>query len=409
MRILLGKFLMQMVLLVIGMTTIAGVATIQSISRIAVGPDNILFVADWKAAKLHALDVPTSANAKAGPFNINDLSGLVGQALKIHAPITIEDMVMRRGAAEAFVAASVGKNKAPLLVSVTADQKVRRIDLKKVASSLDIANPPDPKATFWHDIPQRSLTVTDMKWHDGELFVAGLSNQSFASTLRRVRYPFSGMSISTVEMYHTIHNQMETRAPIEVMEFAQSGDKPYLIAAYTCTPLVVFALDDLKDGAHVKGKTIAELGYGNEPASMMMTRVQGQDGQSADYLVITNYQRGANVIPMSEIEAAYAKPGLDAPVPIGQTAGVTSNSAPLVGVVRTAELNDSMLLALRHHLQRNTTQLVSFVKGANFRLSDFISDFVFADYKYGEWTRKNLKPFQDMLMQGEGFSDLIKP
>jgi hypothetical protein len=45
--------------------------------------------------------------------------------------------------------------------------------------------------------------------------------------------------------------------------------EPTLLAAYTCTPLVTIALKDLKDGAHVVGKTIGELGWGSYPVDMV--------------------------------------------------------------------------------------------------------------------------------------------
>ena len=40
--------------------------------------------------------------------------------------------------------------------------------------------------------PQRSFTVTDLALVDGEVYVAGLGNEEFASTLRRLPYPFKG-------------------------------------------------------------------------------------------------------------------------------------------------------------------------------------------------------------------------
>ncbi len=69
-----------------------------------------------------------------------------------------------------------------------------------------------------------------------------------------------------MEIYHAGHNLIETRAPIRAMSFTSWGGRPYLVAAYTCTPLVTIPLDDLKDGAHIRGKTVAELGYGGVPA-----------------------------------------------------------------------------------------------------------------------------------------------
>ena len=79
----------------------------------------------------------------------------------------------------------------------------------------------------------------------------------------------SQLSTTSVEIYHGGHNLIETRAPIRAMSFASWGGKPYLVAAYTCTPLVIMPLDELKNGAHVRGKTVAELGYGNTPADMI--------------------------------------------------------------------------------------------------------------------------------------------
>ena len=54
-------------------TVIAGncmAADVASVSRIAFGPDNVLFVADWKDAKIHALELPASQAGAIKPFNI---------------------------------------------------------------------------------------------------------------------------------------------------------------------------------------------------------------------------------------------------------------------------------------------------------------------------------------------------
>ena len=105
-----------------------------------------------------------------------------------------------------------------------------------------------------------------MAVHANKLYVAGLSNRVFASTLRVYDLPFSGRTqATTVEMYHPVHNQIETRAPIRTMVILPVAGVPTLLAAYTCTPLVAIPLSDLKDGAHIAAKTIAELGWGSEP------------------------------------------------------------------------------------------------------------------------------------------------
>ena len=96
-------------------------------------------------------------------------------------------MAARPGSGEVYLAASVGANKTPAVVAVTSDQKVRKLNLASMKSTaVTLKNANNSKVQFWRETPERSFTVTDMKWNSGELFVAGLSNQDFASTLRRI-------------------------------------------------------------------------------------------------------------------------------------------------------------------------------------------------------------------------------
>src|SRR5262250_2827778 len=267
----------------LGAASNASAADIKSISRLAAGPENLLFVADWKGARVHAITLPPAAQKPTGlAFNILDLEDLLSRQVG-GAKATVEDMVVRPGTAEVYIAVSYGAAKAPALIVVSGDQRARRVNLKAAKStSAALRDAPTSDYKFWRDLPERSFTVTNMKWRDGELFVAGLSNQDFASTLRRIKYPFSSQqSVTSVEIYHTGHNLIETRAPIRVMSFATLGGKAYLVAAYTCTPVVIIPLDDLKDGAHIRGKTIAELGYGNTPAGMV-SYSKTEQGKSED-------------------------------------------------------------------------------------------------------------------------------
>jgi len=389
----------------------ASAADIKSISRLAAGPDNVLFIADWKEARVHAIDLPHVAPKAAGTsFNILDLEDLLSKQVG-GAKITVEDMVARPGTAEVYVAVSYGAAKAPALIVVTNDRKARRVDLKSAKStSIALRDAPTTDYAFWRETPERSFTVTDMKWHDGEIFVAGLSNQDFASTLRRVKYPFDAQeSITSVEIYHTGHNLIETRAPIRAMSFATLGGKPYLVAAYTCTPIVTIPLDDLKDGAHIRGKTIAELGYGNTPAGMI-AYTKTEQGKTQDFLMLVNFERGASVIPVPQVEAAIARPGIETLVPFGQIAGLDVTPAPLAGVLRLDNLDEQSFVVVRRDLQKDALQLVTIGKDLSFRLTDFVSEYAFPEYSFkgDAFQLKNIKPRQDMMLQHEGFSDQIK-
>lgn len=390
----------------------ASAAEIKSISRLAAGPGNVLFVADWKAGRVHAITLSQAPQRSAGTtFNIFDLDALLSRQVG-GARLTVEDMVARPGTAEVYVAISYGAAKTPALFAVTNDHHARRIDLKAAKStSIPLHDAPTSNQKFWNDAPERSFTVTDMKWRDGEIFIAGLSNQDFASTLRRVRYPFDARhSTTSIEIYHTGHNLIETRAPIRALSFANWGGKSYLVAAYTCTPIVTIPLDDLKDGAHIRGKTIAELGYGNTPAGLV-SYSKTEQGKTEDFLLLVNFGRAANIIPLSEVEAASGRPGMDKIVPFGQIAGLEVSTAPLAGVLRVDNLDEKSFIVVRRQLEKDTLQLVTIGKELSFRLSDHVSEYAFQEYSFkaDAFQLKYVKPRLDMIMKDEGFEDHIQP
>jgi hypothetical protein len=406
------RFLVVLIACCLGACATASAADIRSISRLAAGPGNVLFVADWKTARVNAITLGEAAQKAPGTaFNILDLEPLLSKQVG-GARFTVEDMVARPGTAEVYIALSYGAARMPALIVVTSDRKARRIDLKAARStSVALRDAPATDYEFWRDMPERSFTVTDMKWHNGELFIAGLSDQEFASTLRRVKYPFdSRQSITSIEIYHTGHNLIETRAPIRAMSFASWGGKPYLVAAYTCTPIVTVPLDDLKDGAHIRGKTIAELGYGNTPADMI-SYTRTERGKAEDFLLLLNFERGASVIPVSHVEAASAGPGINKLVPFGQITGVDATPAPLAGALRLDNLDDKSFIVVRRQLEKDALQLVTISKDLSFRLSDFVSEYAFQEFSFkgDTFQLKNIKPRQDMLLKDEGFADHIKP
>src|SRR6185312_6085250 len=143
----------------------ASAADIRSISRLAAGPGNVLFVADWKTAHVHAITLPEAAQKPPGTaFNILDLETLLSKQVG-GARISVEDMVARPGTAEVYVAVSYSAAKTPALFVVTGDQKARRIDLKAAKStSVALRDAPTTDYEFWRETPERTFTVTDMKW-----------------------------------------------------------------------------------------------------------------------------------------------------------------------------------------------------------------------------------------------------
>jgi len=398
--------------LVIAFCVVSSVATagpVQSVGQMTFADSNTLIIADWRADEIHALQLSPAEPATAKPFNLMNISTPIARALhtdpdKLH----FEDLAFRPGAELAYITLSVDRGDdvpRPSLVSIDAAGKVSVINLKKAPhTSVEIKDPPAADARFWRDVPEASYTVTDMVFQDGKLYVAGLSGESFASTLRVYDFPFTGNATATsIEMYHAVHNEMETRAPIRKMAIVTLDGEPTLVAAYTCTPLVTIPLKDLKDGAHIIGKTIAELGWGSAPVDMVTFDV----GQGPMVLLI-NSHKSADLMSVSSIAEASAQPGLSTPIkwPSEPLLGLKSTPIPISGIDQLDNQNNQFFGAMRRNESSGDMELVSIRKGAFLRLSDFINEYDFADYKYGP--NDTWHGVHQMLRTDEGYPDLAK-
>ena len=375
-------------LLAAALLSACGVAlagTIKSVGPLVFADNDTLVVADWRAQSLHALKLPPAAAATSRPFNLRNVSTPIANALHVRAEqVSFEDMAFRPGAEVAYVSVSVdkgGSTPAPAIVSIDSSGKVAVLPIDKLAQTeARITNVPAADRKFWRDIPEATLTVTDLVFDNGKLYVAGLGNGDFASTLRIYDFPFDDhATATTVEMYHPVHDQLETRAPIRKMAVVDLDGVPSLVAAYTCTPLVVIPLKDLVDGAHVKGTTIAELGWGNAPVDMLAF-----DTPQGPQLLLANSAKSADLMPVSAIAAAAKLPSLATPiqVPANPLMGLKSTYLPLTGLDQLAMQDAQFIGALRRQPSTGAMQLVSFRVGAFLRVSDFVNEYDFDDFHY---------------------------
>src|SRR5262249_10973887 len=168
----------------------------------------------------------------------------------------------------------------PALVKVTREGTTEPVGLKDVMFA---------KVTVPGQDKGKATQFTSMAFLDGKLFVAGLSNEEFASTLWAFSYPFKGDGEkgTGIQIYHGAHGKLETAAPIRTLTPYKIGKEDNIMASYTCTPLVKIPVSDLKPGTKVKGTTIAELGNMNQPLDMI---AYSKDGK--DYLVSANSKHG---------------------------------------------------------------------------------------------------------------------
>ncbi|MEM9404372.1 MAG: hypothetical protein AAGA44_18025, partial [Pseudomonadota bacterium] len=378
------------------------------------GMDDTLFVGDSVAGVIYAYDLPNTGRARKTDeaYNLLDVDGLISGALAAEpGTIRYNDLAVHPVTRDAYVSVRFRRDGADVftIVSVSREGGVNELDLSDVPTSQHrLRDKADEDVSFWRDIPAPTLTVTDLDYVNGEIFVSGISTGEFASTLRRIPYPFvESASVSSIEMYHAAHAQTETRAPIRAMTVIDLDGSPTVVAAYTCTPLVALPVESLLDDTQVTGKTIAELGYGNTPVEVIAFSAADMEGNVGSYVLVVNREMAADLITFDALSQAVASDGLSTPVPyLGATAGVTTTTLPLSGVVQAADQDTQFLLTLRRNLDSGSMEMVSFRKGAFFRLSNFISEYNFPDYEYAEdQFAQGTRMFQNLLKKDEGFPD----
>ena len=308
---------------------------LQSAGALTFGPKAVLFVGDIAGAKVHAFelrdkDLTSQKDVISGNFrNFEGRDQVQGLDQKLAAlfgttidRIVINDLAVHAPTQQIFISVERGRGKdaIPAIVKVN-HGKLEILQLDSIPhSQVSIPNVPDSKAMLEFD-PQEMYAITDIKYYNGEIFVTGITNQRFASTLRRIPYPFdSKMATSTLEIWHPVHGEFETRAPIIRQLIRELNGEPYLFGVYGCTPLVRFHLSALKDGAHVRGDVIGELGYGANPLDMFTFT---SPADSKDYLLVTIDTRSASQIAVSELASAPPEPtggGIDfGPGGLGRT------------------------------------------------------------------------------------------
>ena len=284
-----------------------GKPAFKSMGPIAFGPDGVLFVADTKGAAITAIatgDAKAAGDAK--PVKVEGLDQKVAALLGTSAEqVLINDVAVNPASRNVYVAVSRGRgpDAVPVLLRVNAGGTIEPVKLDRVKFSR--AELPDAPVDGVvgegrRQSNPRQESITDLAFFQDRVIVAGLSNEEFASTLRAVPFPFKTVAGgTTVEIYHASHNRFETRAPVRTLVPINVGSEPYVLAAYTCTPLVQFPVKALEPKAKIRGKTIAELGNRNRPLDMIVYEKNGKE-----YLLLANSSRGVMKIDADGIETA---------------------------------------------------------------------------------------------------------
>ncbi|GAB3934912.1 hypothetical protein [Mucilaginibacter myungsuensis] len=277
-----------------------GTPEIKSITSLTFGPTGVLLLGDSHNAKVFAMDTKDSKKADAKAYDVKGIDTKIAEALgTTKENISITDMAINPVSKKLYIAVKSADG-TPVLLSMTPDNKIAPVSLKNVDfSAIELNNAPSAEAKDRRGNSLRITSISDIGFADGKLLVSGLCNKEFSSSFRSIGFPFTGKQEdeSTLEMYHTAHGRFETTSPVRTFTTTSIDGKKYLVAAYTCTPLVLFPMDELKPGAHVKGRTIAEMGNQNTPADMIWLKEGGKE-----QLIMANTNRPATKVSFDDIK-----------------------------------------------------------------------------------------------------------
>lgn len=280
-----------------------GKAELKSAGVLAFGPDGILFVGDPMGAAIFALETGDRVSASSGPINLKEVNQKIAALLGTTADqIIINDLAVNPISKKGYFSVSRGRGPEaiPVILRVDKSGKIEELSLDNVKhAKVSLPNAPDLGAKDRGGQSRRLEAITDIAYVDGNVVVAGLSNEEFASNLRSIPYPFQEAGPGTsIEIYHGSHGRFETNSPVRTFVPYKVQEKPYILAAYTCTPLVKFPVSDLKPGKKIVGTTIAELGNRNRPLDMIVYRKGGKD-----FILMNNSSRGVMKMSAENIDS----------------------------------------------------------------------------------------------------------
>lgn len=282
--------------------------------------EGTLFVGDNHNGAIYAFEIPADkSTVQTAPGSLRNIDAKIAELLGVGTrAIEINDMAVHPVSNEIYISVTrIGSFASQAaIIKVSPRREISLVDLASLSFQKQALTefpqgdttfqvrgagpmPPLPRDAAKGAVAIRSLAIMDLEYHAGELFVAGVAYDNFRSSLRRISYPFDGtQSVAAVEMYHIAHDQYESRAPIRAMSVQQVNGKPQLVAAYTCSPVVLVPLEDIKDGAKISASTIIDMGNG-QPLDMIPFQMGGQP-----MLFVTSNSRSPQVISVNALNEA---------------------------------------------------------------------------------------------------------
>jgi len=304
-----------------------GKVTLKSAGKMTFGPDGILFVGDWMDGKVVALDTGDRTPVKSAPMlDVKGIDQKVAALLGTTADrLLIEDVIVNPISKNIYMSVSLGRgpDAVPVILRMSSTGKLTEVSLDNVHHSVSVLPNPiginlpirveedvaasaagkksrqslyvkvDTMPAYEKGRTFRVYAITDMKYADGKLYVAGLSTEEFSSSFRVIPFPFPDRvdEETGVLMYHSGHGRFETSSPIRSFTITSVANQPTIFAGYTCSPLVKIPMSQMKPGGAVKGVTVTELGGGSTPLDMITYRKA-----SRNYILVASTRSEFNAV-----------------------------------------------------------------------------------------------------------------
>jgi len=319
-----------------------GSAGLKSAGALAFGPDGVLFVGDSAGGAIAAIDTADRTPAgSAANINVQGIDEKIAALVGVMpGDILLNDVAVNPISKNVYVSAARGRgpDAAPLVVRVDASGKLTLLALDNIKhETVSLSDAPVANPTARQN--PRTQTITDMAFVNGNVMVAGMSNEEWSSALRSIPYPFKAAAKGTqLQIWHASHGRYETQSPVRTFVPYTIDGQQYVLAAYTCTPLVKIPVSDLKAGAQVKGVTISDLGSGNQPLDMVPYKKDGHE-----FILIANSSFG--VVKLHADNLGQYKP-IDSPTVVDVAGAPYDKITAVTNVRHLTQFDASRALVL---------------------------------------------------------------
>jgi hypothetical protein len=194
----------------------AGKLQLKSAGALAFGPDGVLFVGDSLGGSVAAIDTNDRTAPKgAASINVDGLDAKIAAMVGVPADqIVVNDMKVNPLSKNVYLSVSRGKgpDAQPLIVKVDTAGAVSNVSLDNVKfSQVSLVDAPASNPGARQD--PRTTTITDMNYVNGNLLVAGMSNEEWSSALRSIPVPFKNADWARRCRSGTIRTAAMRRSP----------------------------------------------------------------------------------------------------------------------------------------------------------------------------------------------------